>query len=192
VPASLHATASSAEIVLNWSAGAGATSYAVKRGTASGGPYTQIGTATSTSYTDSGLTNGTAYYYVVVAVNSVGQSAPSAQTTATPVAPLTVPPPPVGLAALAANAQVRLTWTASTGASSYQIKRATTGHPYTEVGTATSTSYTDTGLTNGTAYYYVVVAVNSAGQSAPSGEATATPNASSGCIAGTVEGAISQ
>src|SRR5258708_39779041 len=50
VPASLHATASSAEIVLNWSAGAGATSYAVKRGTVSGGPYTQIGTATSISY----------------------------------------------------------------------------------------------------------------------------------------------
>jgi cellulose 1,4-beta-cellobiosidase len=92
----------------------------------------------------------------------------------------------VGLAALAGNAQVGLTWTASKGASSYQIKRATTGKPYTEVGTAASTSYTDTGLTNGTAYYYVVVAVNSAGQSAPSGEATATPEASSGCTTSAV------
>src|SRR5882672_9081443 len=176
VPASLHATASSAEIVLNWSAGAGSTSYAVKRGTASGGPYTQIGTATSTSYTDTGLTNGTAYYYVVVAVNSAGQSAPSAEAPPTPDATVTAPPVPAGLLASAGNAQVGLTWTVSTGASSYHIKRATaSGGPFTVIGTPTAASYIDTGLANGTTYYYVVSALDSAGESGNSAQVSATP-----------------
>ena len=180
VPASLHATASSAEIVLNWSAGAGATSYAVKRGTASGGPYTQIGTATSTSYTDTGLTNGTAYYYVVVAVNSAGQSAPSGEATATPDATVTAPPVPAGLLASAGNAQVGLTWTVSTGASSYHIKRATaSGGPFTVIGTPTAASYIDTGLANGTTYYYVVSALDSAGESSNSTQVSATPTGTS-------------
>src|SRR6266403_2268913 len=180
VPASLHATASSAEIVLNWSAGAGASSYAVKRGTASGGPYTQIGTATSTSYTDTGLTNGTAYYYVVVAVNSAGQSAPSGEATATPDATVTAPPVPAGLLASAGNAQVGLTWTVSRGASSYHIKRATaSGGPFTVIGTPTAASYIDTGLANGTTYYYVVSALDSAGESSNSTQVSATPTGTS-------------
>ncbi len=87
------------------------------------------------------------------------------------------PAAPKSLTAIAGNAQVSLTWSASTGASSYSVKRATTsGGSYTTVKTGlTSTSYTDTGLTNGTKYYYVVVAVNPAGTSANSNEANATP-----------------
>jgi hypothetical protein len=50
----------------------------------SGGPYTQIAAPTSPSYTDTGLVNGTTYYYVVSAVNSVGESANSVQVSATP------------------------------------------------------------------------------------------------------------
>ncbi len=56
-----------------------------------------------------------------------------------------------GLAATAGNQQISLTWTASSGATSYHVKRATTsGGPYTQVGAPTSASYIDTGLTNGT------------------------------------------
>ena len=62
-----------------------------------------------------------------------------------------------------------LTWTASSGATSYHVKRATTsGGPYTQVGAPTSTSFTDTGLTNGTTYFYVVSALNATGESANS------------------------
>ena len=147
-----------------------------KRSTTNGGPYTTIASPTTASYTNTGLTNGTPYYYVVTAVNSAGESNPSSQATATPTAPVTIPPVPTGLQATAGNAQISLTWNASTGATSYNVKRSTTnGGPYTTIASPTTASYTNTGLTNGTPYYYVVTAVNTAGESNPSSQATATP-----------------
>src|ERR1700722_5460056 len=178
-PVGLQAVAANAQVTLSWSATAGATSYHVKRSTTSGGPYTQVSAPTSTSFTDTGLTNGTAYFYVVSALNTAGESANSAQATATPTAPTATPPAPTGLQANAGNAQVSLAWSASTGATSYHVKRSTTsGRPYTQVFAPTTTSFTDTGLTNGTAYFYVVSALNTAGESANSAQATATPTAS--------------
>jgi fibronectin type 3 domain-containing protein len=96
---------------------------------------------------------------------------PSCSSTPTP------PPAPVNLTATAGNAQVTLTWSASSGATSYNVLRSTaSGGPYSQVATGvTTTTSTDTGLTNGQTYYYVVQAVNSAGPSANSNEASATP-----------------
>ncbi|WP_254450626.1 glycoside hydrolase family 6 protein [Cohnella herbarum] len=177
-PTGVVATAGNAQVALSWTASSGATSYTVKRATTSGGPYTNVATGlTATSYTNTGLTNGTAYYYVVSAVNSAGESANSTQVSATPISAPTVPAAPTGVVATAGNAQVALSWTASSGATSYTVKRATTsGGPYTNVATGlTATSYTNTGLTNGTAYYYVVSASNAVGESANSAQASATP-----------------
>ncbi len=87
-----------------------------------------------------------------------------------------VPAAPTGLAALAGNAQVTLNWTGSSEATSYYVKRSTTtGGPYTQIATQAGTDDTDMGLTNGTKYFYVVSAYNSAGQSANSAEVNATP-----------------
>ena len=67
-------------------------------------------------------------------------------------------------------------WTASNGATSYHVKRATTsGGSYTQIGAPSSNAYTDTGLTNGTIYYYVVSALNASGESTNSNQASATP-----------------
>ena len=90
------------------------------------------------------------------------------------------PPAPTGLVATAGNGSVALTWTASAGATSYSIYRGTAsgGEGTTPVATTTSNSFTDTGLTNGTTYYYKVTASNSAGTSAQSSEVHATPTAS--------------
>jgi uncharacterized membrane protein len=71
-----------------------------------------------------------------------------------------------------------LSWNASTGATGYNVKRATTsGGPYTTVATVSNTSFTNTGLTNGTTYFYVVSATNSNGESANSSQVSATPTA---------------
>src|SRR5271157_3374577 len=86
------------------------------------------------------------------------------------------PAAPAGLQATAGNAQISLTWNASSGATSYNVKRSTTnGGPYTTIASPATPSYTNTGLTNGTPYYYVVTAVNSSGESIPCLQATAAP-----------------
>src|SRR5580692_397682 len=90
----------------------------------------------------------------------------------------TVPPTPSGLTATAANAQVSLSWSASTSATRYNVKRSTTsGGPYSTLSSPTATTYADTSVSNATKYFYVVSAVNSAGESANSAEISATPTA---------------
>ena len=86
------------------------------------------------------------------------------------------PAAPSGLTATGGNAQVSLSWTASSGAISYNIKRATvSGGPYTTIASGvTATSYTNTGLANGTTYFYVVSAVNATGESPNSTQASVT------------------
>ena len=181
-PTGVMATAGNAQVAIAWTASSGATSYHVKRGTASAGPFTQISAPTSTNFTDTGLTNGTTYFYVVSALNSAGESANSTAASAKPTAPTQsqsqIPPIPTGLIATAGNAQVSLTWTISSGATSYHVKRSTTtGGPYTQVSAPTTDSFTDVSLTNGTRYFYVVSALDSSGESANSAEVNATPTA---------------
>ena len=172
-PTGLSAAPGNAQVALTWSVSSGATGYYVKRSTTTGGPYTQVATQAAANDTDTGLTNGTKYFYVVSAYNSAGQSANSAEVSATPVLP--APGAPTGLAATPGNAQVSLTWTASSGASSYHLKRSIASGAETQISAPGSNSYTDSGLTNGTKYYYVVSAVNSGGESANSSEVSATP-----------------
>jgi hypothetical protein len=90
-----------------------------------------------------------------------------------------VPAAPIGLAATPANAQVNLTWTASSGATGYYVKRSATSGSETQIATQSTTAYTDNAVTNGIKYFYVVSAYNSYGQSANSAEVNATPAAPS-------------
>jgi cellulose 1,4-beta-cellobiosidase len=85
-PTGLSATAGGGQVSLSWSASAGAASYAVKRSTVNGGPYTSIVTNATTTYTNTGLANNTTYYFVVSALNGPSESANSSQASATPVA----------------------------------------------------------------------------------------------------------
>lgn len=82
------------------------------------------------------------------------------------------------------DGQIALSWAASVAATSYHLKRSlTSGGPYVTVACTNSTSYTDSGLTSGVTYYYVVSAAYQAnpdvgGESADSSEASATAQAS--------------
>jgi len=87
------------------------------------------------------------------------------------------PPTPTGLAALPLNTRVLLTWNTN-GADGYKLWRSVTnGGPYDVIVASNITSYLDTGLINGTNYYYVVSATNSMGESGKSDQVTATPGA---------------
>ena len=89
----------------------------------------------------------------------------------------TVPLPPTGLtASTVSTSQINLSWTASTGATNYIVLRSTTsGGPYAQVASSvTSSSYSDTGLTASTTFYYVVQAAEAGGTSANSTQASAT------------------
>jgi len=87
-----------------------------------------------------------------------------------------VPAPPTGLTAFGGNGWVSLRWTASPGAVTYNVRRASTsGGPYTLLADSALNSYLDTGLANWTTWYYVVSAVNSLGESAFSAEVSAIP-----------------
>ena len=88
------------------------------------------------------------------------------------------PPAPGNMTAIAGNGQVNLSWSALSGATSYNLYRSTTSNAEATppiAGGLTGTSYIDSSLTPGTTYYYKAVAQNASGQSGWSNEASATP-----------------
>jgi hypothetical protein len=301
IPTGLAATPGSTQVVLNWSASAGATSYNVKSSTTNNGPYITIASPTLTSFTNTGVAIGTTCYFVVSAVNAAGESSNSIQVSATTVFPpvnlaLNKPvvvssiqsgypginavdgntttrwssassdpqwiyvdlqstnnimevklnweaaygksyqiqvsmdavnwtniystisggggiedltglagtgrylrmygttrgtiygyslyelevygtvPTPKGLIPVAGNTQVSLSWNSSPGATSYNVKSASTsGGIYMTAANVTTTNFTNSGLSNGHTYYYIVSALNATSESPNSAEVSAMP-----------------
>jgi fibronectin type 3 domain-containing protein len=307
-PTGLTAIPGNMQIALNWSGSGTASSYNVKRSFVNNGPYSNIATNVhSVSYTDTKLVNGKTCYYVVSAVNSLGQSGNSSQASGVPTATVasasTDNPPnetaakafdgstgtkwfnagggntgwlqlylggplktvvrydlssandvpgrdprnwqfqgsqngttwttldtrtnetfasrlltkqysitntmacayyrlditanngdangiqlsemaftykveaPTNLTATAGDSQVTLNWTASSGATGYNLKRSTISNgTYTVIaGNLAALAYTNVGLVNGMTYFWVVSATNSFGESANSIESSARP-----------------
>ncbi len=181
-PTAVTATAGFNQVTVAWGAVSGATSYNIYWSTTSGvtpATGTKISDVVS-PYIQTGLTAGTAYYYVVTAVNSIGEGPPSAQVSATPTSVPTVPVAPIGVGAVGGANQVTVSWAAVSGATSYNIYWSTTTGVTTATGTkiaGVTSPYVQTGLTASTTYYYIVTAVNAAGESAPSVQVSATTSA---------------
>ena len=175
-PGTVNATPGVHMVTLDWAPVAHATSYSIHwsnaPGVAPGGNgVTKIDNIQATSYSHVGLTDGVAYYYVITAVSTGGESAASAVVSAKPI-PASPPPPadtppgaPASLTATTGDAQVHLSWSASTGATSYNVYWAKFAGVVpgaagvTQIAGVTATSYLHTGLTNGDTYHYVVTAV---------------------------------
>jgi autotransporter-associated beta strand protein len=173
-PTGLSAIPGNGSVSLGWTATPGATGYAVKRSSTSGGPYTTVGTPTSNSFTNSPATNDTQWFYVVTSTAPGAESLPSNEASAIPVASL---PAPIGLTATPGNTSVTLTWNPVPNARSYTVARSSTqGGPYSNVQSGLiAPTFTNTGLTNGITYYYVVRAVSSSTNSPNSAEVAVVP-----------------
>jgi TatA/E family protein of Tat protein translocase len=95
--------------------------------------------------------------------------------TATAPAPSAPASAPSGVAGKSGRGQAVISWNASSGAGSYNVKRSgSSGGPYALIASTGATSYSDEGLASGT-YYYVVTSVGSSGESTNSVEVSVTP-----------------
>jgi hypothetical protein len=178
-------------IDLTWTDNAGtqADSYVILR-SVNGGTLTNYATLPAASaappstynWTDTGVVPGTGYEYHIEAVNVSGNNDFIGANA------ITLTLPPGNVTATAGNGSVTLTWTAPVGAVTYNVYRGMSAgaEGTTPIATGiTATTFTDTGLTNGTVYFYVVTAVNAnvnhvpvlPSESAPSAEVSATAGA---------------
>ena len=178
-PTGLAATPGDGQVSLSWNAATddvAVTGYRVYR------DGVQVGDPAGTGYVDTGRSNGVQYDYQVSAVDAAGNESPlSAVVSATPQgsSDTVAPSAPTNLTATPGDAQVELSWTASTdnvGVTGYRVYRQ--GEL---IASPTATTYTNTGLTNGTLYTYEVTAADAAGnESPPSNQASATPQVAGG------------
>jgi hypothetical protein len=183
-PRSLTATPGPGRVQLSWqppasNGGVAITDYVIQRSLNGTSGWTTVpdGLSTARSFTVTGLTNGTRYFFRVLAKNAEGNSAPSNVANAIPRA---VPSAPGSLRAVPGNRQVTLSWLlpAANGApiTDYIIQRLSNG-AWIRIndGVNTARSFNVTGLANGTRYSFRVLAKNAAGNSAPSNVVNAVP-----------------
>jgi subtilisin family serine protease len=157
----------------------------VQQSTDNGATWTTATTTTSVyrSARISGLVGGTAYAYRVLAVNAVGNSAPSTVVTLTPVV-VGIPRPPSSVSAVVNTTSVTVTWTAVTSTYAaitdyiveYSVNNSGAWSVWND-GVSTSTSATLTGLTPDVPVSIRIKAVNSIGVSPASTSVTVTPRA---------------
>lgn len=148
------------------------TNYASTFGSGSHtAPYTQFTMTYAAKAADVGK-------YLAVAFKVTGTANSFANFEDFNLTVLSKPAAPTGLTSLAGNGQVVLNWNSVTNATSYVVKQSSSnsGGPYTVIATNfTGLSFTNIGLANGTTYYYVVSAVNAAGEGPDSIETSAEP-----------------
>ena len=160
-------------IRVSWGSVSGATSYKVYWGTNSSVSetyYSGILTTSSLVYDHTGLSNGSTYYYRVMACNSAGCSGLSGIRSKTYAV---VPGTPSTPSLTQISNGIRISWGSVSGATSYKIYWGTNSSVsetyYSGILTTSSLVYDHTGLSNGSTYYYRVMACNSAGCSGLSG-----------------------
>ncbi len=167
-PTNVKATAGDKQVTVTWNAVENATQYRVQR--LNGNTWGTVATPKTNGFTNTGLTNGTSYSYRVLAYVDGKWSGASAVVTAAPKGSII----PQNVKATAGDKQVKLTWTAVSGATQYRVQRLN-GNTWGTVATPKTNSFTNTGLTNGTSYSYRVLAYVDGKWSGASAVVTAKP-----------------
>jgi uncharacterized repeat protein (TIGR02543 family) len=162
-PANVQAEAQSmSTITIRWDSVSGASSYNIYRSIGNTGNFTKLNSAavTGTSYNDNYLTPSTTYYYQLCTID--GSSIEGAKSTAV-FATTNGLPSPINVSARVLSASsIVVSWDSLSGASSYNIYRAETetgNYIAANVTVNTGTTFTDTGLSASTTYYYKVCGV---------------------------------
>ncbi|MTD16945.1 choice-of-anchor D domain-containing protein [Nakamurella sp. YIM 132087] len=180
IPTGATATAGDGTVAVSWTAvtATDLAGYHVYRSTSTPVATSAANRITATPLTatqlaDTSVVNGTAYHYVITSIDTKGnESDASTEVDATP-ADSTAPAAPVGLTVTAGDASATVRWTPSTEGdlTGYRVYRSTTSPVSVEaanlVASPTAAQFDDTGLTNGTTYYYVITALDDAGNQSP-------------------------
>ncbi|MFZ5974691.1 MAG: fibronectin type III domain-containing protein [Bacillota bacterium] len=150
-------SAASDSIMISWDAVAGADGYFIYRAASSTGEYSLICNAKATSIIDRGLTLGQLYYYKVRAYKDIGSERfRSEYSKVVSARPVTSVPQSVKAVSASYNS-IKISWGAVTGADGYMVCRSTSSTgTFTAFCNARVTSITDSGLTTGQTYYYMV------------------------------------
>ena len=149
----LKITTVSGKPQIYWDEVYGAAKYEIYRST-DGKNFKYYDRTTNTSYTNKSTTIGTTYYYKVKAVNANNATSDfsvSKSILCKPAAP--------SVSINRSNGKPKLSWKAVSGATKYWIYRSTDGKEFKYFDSTTKTSYTNSGATSGTKYYYRVKAV---------------------------------
>jgi hypothetical protein len=167
------ATPGDSSVRLAWSPLADADAYRVERWSATSGTWEVVGRTSSSSFVDDTVTNDVEVRYRVVAIRNGFAGDPSA---AVPVVPQAAPGGPSDFAVVSGDGSAVISWTPGPGSSGTQVLRAAaaTG-PFAQVAVVAGDSYTDTGLLNGTSYWYVLASINPVGESTRTAALRAIP-----------------
>ena len=172
-PTALSATTVSSTVIgLSWTPVTDATTYKIQRSTDqhAWSTLTTALTGTSASYQDTTAVAATTYYYNISAVNAAGTSVASANVHA-----LTFSTAPTVTPTVVSASEIDLAWTTPVTATSYRVLASSDGGvTWNLLATQAGTTYKNTALSADTQYRYEVVAINAAGNSAPSSPVSGT------------------
>jgi fibronectin type 3 domain-containing protein len=166
--------------------GVAITSYHIYRGTTSGS-YLLLGVTINEFFNDTTVQLETTYFYVVIALNSIGESEFSDEVQGLPTGQSVIPPtvssPPQNPTATTGENSIYLSWSiplddGGSPITGYHVYRGTSSGQYVLIFITPDTFYNDTMVFGGITYFYVVAAINSVGESIFSIEVSATSTAS--------------
>lgn len=159
---------------LRWQPAAGATGYKVLRSVTKGSGYVEVAAPKTPQYFDATVEPGTAYYYVLQAIDAAGASANSDERSVTiPGQKKVVLEPPMWKALQVTSTtefgktsfKVALQWTRNAVVVAYNVYRSeAAGKDYQLVGSVSEDQYVDTAVQEGKTYYYVLTGLDNSFQ----------------------------